>query len=96
MNRLLAPSLNAPGLSAALAAVAGAVLMLVHVVQHQAVFDPSIAVAGGSAVLFLLNRHVVTPVDDPRGKDGKPLIPVPPTATVSNVTVTPPAGKQAS
>lgn len=77
MNRLLAPSLNPAGLSAAAAAVYAAALMISHVVSHQAVFSMPVLVAAVSAVLSLATRSVVTPVADPKGADGKPLTTTP-------------------
>jgi hypothetical protein len=106
LNRILSPSLNPTGLSAAAGVIYAAGVMIDHVIRHQGVFSAPVAVAGVAAVLALLTRFVVTPVADPKDGSGKPLVPVGPAVTAANfsvspvspvpqVTVTPPEQRQA-
>ena len=93
MKRLLAPSTNMAGLSAAAATIYAAVLMIYHVVNHQAAFSVPVAVAGVAAALALLTRQSVTPIADPLDGNGNPLITAPaPPATTATPTY-PPAGR---
>ena len=54
-------------------AIYAAVTMIVHAVQGHGYFDPTVLIAGISALLALLTRHVVTPLADPKNEMGVPL-----------------------
>lgn len=77
VKRLLSPSTNMAGLSAAAGAIYAATLMIYHVVNHQAAFSVPVAIAAIAAAASLLTRQSVTPVADPRDGNGAPMITAP-------------------
>jgi hypothetical protein len=79
MKRILKPSTNMAGLSAAAGAIYAAALMIYHVLNHQAAFSVPVAIAGIGAALALLTRQSVTPIADPLDGNGKPLTSANPT-----------------
>lgn len=89
MKRALSPSLNPTGLSAAVAAVYAAVIMILHATHHHGVIDPQVIIAALGAAAFLYSRMKVTPVADPKDGDGHTLVHAVPPAP-SNVNVLPP------
>lgn len=92
MKRLLSPSTNMAGLSAAAGAIYAATLMIYHVVNHQAAFSVPVAIAGISAAAALLTRQAVTPIADPKDGNGVPLVTATgavPAAVPPTVVVTP-------
>lgn len=75
MKRLLSPSLNPTGLTAAVAALWALGTGVWNVVHHHGAIDPQVIVAALASVSALLTRQVVTPVTDPKDGAGRPLGP---------------------
>lgn len=100
MKRALSPATNATGLSAALAAIYAAVVMVWHVAHHQGVIDPQVIVAALGAAAFLYARFKVTPLADPKTSTGQPLVPItatdaakPPAPFAPGGVIRPPGGR---
>jgi len=77
MIRLLSPSLNPTGMTAAAGAVYAGAAMLYNAYYHHAVFSVPVFIALIAAVASLLTRQVVTPVRDPKDGAGNVLVPAP-------------------
>ncbi len=80
LNRALNLSTNPAGLLAAAGAVYAVAVMVTNAAQNHGIIDPEVIVAAIAAVGALCTRQLVTPVADPRGRDGSPLGPVIPPA----------------
>jgi len=76
MNRVLNPSLNPAGLSAAVLALYALGEGIWNVTHHAGAIDPQVIVAAIAAVAALFTRQVVTPVADPKDGAFRPLGPV--------------------
>ena len=73
MIRLL--KLQPAAVGAAMAAVYAAAVMLYRAyVAHDAVLDWDLLIAAGMAVWGLYTRSLVTPVEDPKDNEGRPLV----------------------
>jgi hypothetical protein len=73
---LLNPRLNAPGLSAAAAAVYAAAVMIWNAYHNHGVINMPVIITAITAVVFLFTRNVVTPVAKPRDGAGRLLEPM--------------------
>lgn len=77
LNRLMSFSTNPAGLVAAAGAIYAATVMITNAVHGHGVIDPEVVVAAVGAVASLFVRQNVTPVADPKDRNGNPLTPVP-------------------
>jgi hypothetical protein len=74
IKRALSPIKNPAGLMAAGLAVYAAITMVMNVVHGDGVIDPQVVVAAVAAVAAVFTRQLVTPVADPRSKNGVRLV----------------------
>ena len=91
VKRALSLNTNSTGLSAAVAALYAAGVMIYNVVNHHGVIDPQVVIAAVAAAAFLYSRFLVTPVADPKNGAGVPLVPATPAAPVAPPAVPPAA-----
>jgi hypothetical protein len=92
VSRLLSPTANPAGLTAAGMAAYAAISMIAAAAGHHGVISVPVIVAAISAVAALYTRQKVTPVTDPKDGAGRPLVPAIPSR--GGIIPPPPAGPQ--
>ena len=78
--RWLNPNLEPAFIAAVVAAVYAAAAMLYRAYKGDGVLDWDVVAAAGALLWQLWTRLKVTPVQDPKGADGRQLVPVEPPA----------------